>query len=75
MARKVSEASLSTARPVSTRRRRRPSVARTRGTAPMGMTLPQPRETEETAAPARPLLRWVLTTDDNGRTRPEARWQ
>ncbi|WP_236700335.1 hypothetical protein [Allosalinactinospora lopnorensis] len=37
--------------------------------------MPQPRRSPE-AAPSsdRPTLSWVLVTDQNGRTRPEARW-
>ncbi|MBB4935390.1 hypothetical protein F4561_006284 [Lipingzhangella halophila] len=63
------------ARQAAPQRRPRPSARRR---APLDTNLPQPRRSleseQETAAPARPMLRWVLVTDENGRTRPEARW-
>ncbi len=65
--------------PAQTRRaapRRRPRPAPRRRTAPDD-DVPQqhraPTTTQEPPAP-RPQLRWVLVTDDSGRTHPEARW-
>ncbi|QBI56708.1 hypothetical protein [Streptomonospora litoralis] len=66
-------------------RRRTRSALRRKSTAesaaPAAPAAPQPRETaeavkavEEVVASDRPLLSWVLVTDDNGRTRPEAHW-
>ncbi|GAB3210734.1 hypothetical protein SAMN02745673_02699 [Marinactinospora thermotolerans DSM 45154] len=72
MARKVSEASLTT-RPAPTRRRRRATV--NRACATVTSSLPRPRSMEETVTePARPALVWVLVPDATGRMRPEARW-
>lgn len=59
--------------PQKTTRRRMRTAARRKVTAP-APAAPQPRETAEVVASDRPLLSWVLVTDDNGRTRPEARW-
>ncbi|RCV55433.1 hypothetical protein DEF23_01240 [Marinitenerispora sediminis] len=79
MARKLSEAPQTT-RPASPRRRRSP--ASRRGTAvrvPVRTSPAEPRPVAappaaEPAAPGGPLLRWVLVTGADGRTRPEARW-
>ncbi|KIH98769.1 hypothetical protein LP52_11625 [Streptomonospora alba] len=59
--------------PQKTTRRRPRTAARRKATAP-APAAPQPRETAEAVASDRPLLSWVLVTDDSGRTRPEARW-
>ncbi|MDT0301964.1 hypothetical protein [Streptomonospora wellingtoniae] len=54
-------------------RRRTRNAARLRSAAP-APAAPQPREAAESVASDRPLMSWVLVTDDSGRTRPEARW-
>jgi hypothetical protein len=36
--------------------------------------VPQPREDADAIASEYPIMHWVLVTDHNGRTRPEARW-
>ncbi|MFD0773233.1 hypothetical protein ACFQZ2_04755 [Streptomonospora algeriensis] len=71
--------------PQKTTRRTR-SAARRKSTAP-APAAPRPREAVEAVettveameaveavTSGRPLLNWVLVTDDNGRTHPEARW-
>ncbi|MBB6174466.1 hypothetical protein HNR23_004526 [Nocardiopsis mwathae] len=67
-----------TSRPTPARRRTRPSALRTTAgrsrVQQQGITMPEPRETTETLSTGRPQLNWVLVTDENGRTRPEARW-
>jgi len=67
-----------TSRTAPARRRTRSALRRkstgTQSAAPAAPAAPQPRETLETVASDRPLLSWVLVTDDNGRTRPEADW-
>ncbi|WP_067974911.1 hypothetical protein [Nocardiopsis trehalosi] len=77
MARKVIPAS-QTSRPAPARRRSR-GLATRRATGPARgpwtTAAPQPRPSlEDAVAPVRPTMNWVLVTDDNGRTRPEARW-
>ncbi|GAA4917710.1 hypothetical protein [Streptomonospora salina] len=59
--------------PLKTTRRRTRKTAR-RATGAPAPAAPRPRAAPEAAASDRPLLTWVLVTDDNGRTRPEARW-
>ncbi|GAA1756244.1 hypothetical protein GCM10009834_12130 [Streptomonospora arabica] len=54
-------------------RRRARNAARLRSSAP-APAAPQQREAAESVASDRPLLSWVLVTDDSGRTHPEARW-
>ncbi|WP_343233443.1 hypothetical protein [Streptomonospora sp. PA3] len=61
-----------TSRTAPPRRRARSAVRRRSADAPS--VAPRPRETAEALASDRPLLSWQLVTDDNGRTRPEARW-
>lgn len=63
-----------TGRPAPTRRRTRPTVVR-RAPGPLrraDAAPPAPRASEETVQ--RPTMTWVLVTDENGRTRPQARW-
>ncbi|RNL83204.1 hypothetical protein [Halostreptopolyspora alba] len=64
------------ARRAALHRRSRPSAPR-RG--PLDDGPPQPRRAPETEREqpesTRPRLNWVLITDENGRTRPEARWR
>ena len=36
--------------------------------------LPQPREDADRISSEHPIMHWILVTDDDGRTRPEARW-
>lgn len=36
--------------------------------------VPQPREDADRISSEHPIMHWVLATDDDGRTRPEARW-
>ncbi|ASU81715.1 hypothetical protein CDO52_01915 [Nocardiopsis gilva YIM 90087] len=76
MTRRVSRAP-QTSRPAPARRRVRPSAPRTavsRARGQQSVAMPEPRETTETIASGSPKLSWVLVTDKNGRTRPEARW-
>ncbi|MFJ9557900.1 hypothetical protein ACIRPH_29180 [Nocardiopsis sp. NPDC101807] len=58
------------------RRRIRPAAATRRlsGLTPEPVHVPQPREDADAIASDYPIMHWVLVTDHNGRTRPEARW-
>lgn len=38
------------------------------------VNVPQPRDSADTTRSGHPIMHWVMVTDDNGRTRPEARW-
>ncbi|MFC3997902.1 hypothetical protein ACFOVU_18350 [Nocardiopsis sediminis] len=80
MARKVIPAS-QTSRPAPTRRRSRSLAGRRAGGPARGAwttTAPQPPVTVDDdpgALPSgRPTMTWVLVTDADGRTRPEAHW-
>jgi hypothetical protein len=47
------------------------------GLAPEPALVPKPREdleSTDTTTSEHPIMHWVLVTDHNGRTRPEARW-
>lgn len=60
-----------------TTRRRRRSAAGTHRLTGLGAGpahVPQPREDADATRSEHPIMHWVLTTDDNGRLRPEARW-
>lgn len=66
-------------RSVTTSRRTRSAAASRRlsGLAPEPALVPKPRtdqENADTTTSEHPIMHWVLVTDDNGRTRPEARW-
>lgn len=63
-------------RPTTARRRTRSTAAERRlsGLAPEPAQVPLPREDAEATRSEHPITHWVLVTDDNGRTRPEARW-
>ncbi|GAB3446658.1 hypothetical protein GCM10027570_18320 [Streptomonospora sediminis] len=54
-----------------TRSAQRRSSVRAQSAAPAPAA---PQATAEATPSDRPLLSWALVTDDNGRTRPEARW-
>ncbi|WP_285733237.1 hypothetical protein [Nocardiopsis sp. ATB16-24] len=61
---------------VTTRRRIRTS-AETRRLSGLPLEpapVPQPREDADAIASEHPIMHWVLVTDENGRSRPEARW-
>lgn len=36
--------------------------------------VPQPRGGADSTRSRHPIMHWVMVTDENGRTRPEARW-
>ncbi len=61
---------------VTTRRRSRTSAEthRLSGLSPEPVHVPQPREDADVIASEHPIMHWVLVTDENGRSRPEARW-
>ncbi|MGW5876627.1 hypothetical protein ACWFMI_08770 [Nocardiopsis terrae] len=63
-------------RSVTTPRRARSAATSRRlaGLAPEPALVPKPREDADTTTSEHPIMHWVLVTDDNGRTRPEARW-
>ncbi|MBB6121701.1 hypothetical protein [Nocardiopsis algeriensis] len=44
------------------------------GVAAEPVHVPRPREDADTISSQHPIMHWVLVTDENGRTRPEARW-
>ncbi|MEE2039806.1 hypothetical protein Q8791_21535 [Nocardiopsis sp. CT-R113] len=75
MARRTDRAPQPT-RSATPRRRIRPTAATRRlsGLSPEPVHVPQPREDADAIASEHPIMHWVLVTDDNGRTRPEARW-
>lgn len=54
--------------------RRRTRSAQRRSSVRAQGAAAAPQATAEATPSDRPLLSWVLVTDDNGRTRPEARW-
>lgn len=65
-----------TTRSATTRRRIR-SSAETRGLSglsPEPAHVPRPRKDTNAIATGHPIMHWVLVTDENGRSRPEARW-
>ncbi|MBE2998147.1 hypothetical protein IDM40_05415 [Nocardiopsis sp. HNM0947] len=58
-------------------RRSTRSAATTRRLSGLGSgpaAVPQPREDADRISSGHPIMHWVLVTDENGRTRPEARW-
>ncbi|WP_026126882.1 hypothetical protein [Nocardiopsis xinjiangensis] len=58
-------------------RRRTRAAATTRrlsGSVGGPAAVPQPREDADRISSQHPIMHWVLVTDDDGRTRPEARW-
>ena len=59
------------------RRRTRSAAANRRlagVAAPAPTQVPLPREDVDATPSEHTIMHWVLVTDDNGRTRPEARW-
>ncbi|MFC4564403.1 hypothetical protein ACFO4E_21285 [Nocardiopsis mangrovi] len=80
MARKVISAS-QTSRPAPTRRRSRSLAGRRAGGPARGTwtaTAPQQQPVTDddpgTLPSGRPTMSWILVTDADGRTRPEAQW-
>ncbi|MBR8741408.1 hypothetical protein [Nocardiopsis sp. MG754419] len=63
-------------RTLNSRRRSRSAAEshRLSGLAPQPTQVPRPREDADATTSEHPIMHWVLITDENGRTRPEARW-
>ncbi|WP_017600715.1 hypothetical protein [Nocardiopsis lucentensis] len=62
------------ARSTTSRRRTRTAPGTRQRLTNRTACVPQPREDADTTTSRHPIMHWVLVTDENGRTRPEARW-
>lgn len=72
MARRIDRAPKPTRSAPRHRRRTRSAATARRLAGPV--QVPQPRETADATRSEHPIMHWVLVTDENGRTYPEARW-
>ncbi|MEV2278475.1 hypothetical protein AB0I72_23105 [Nocardiopsis sp. NPDC049922] len=62
------------ARSTTDRRRTRTAPGTRRRLTGDAVCLPQPREDADSTRSHHPITHWVMVTDENGRSRPEARW-